>query len=62
MPINTLRTIPEVNTSSVECISDSPSEREYMTDESEGTDYSEESSSTHLSESGDTMNGDSFCP
>ncbi|KAK8801736.1 hypothetical protein WA588_006021, partial [Blastocystis sp. NMH] len=56
MPINTLRTIPEVNTSSVECISDSSSEREYMTDGSEDTGYSDGSNSTKLSETSDTMN------
>lgn len=60
MPINTLRTIPEVNTSSVECISDSSSEREYMTDGSEDTDYSDGSNSTKLSETSDTMNGEYF--
>ena len=31
-----------------------------MTDESEGTDYSQESSSTQLSGSGDTMHGEEF--
>ena len=60
MPVHALRTIPEANTSSVDYISGSSSEREYMTDDSEETDYSEESSSMQLSGSDDTMDGWQF--